>query len=51
MLGTVVSDEVYDALREERTHNDEEIRAALWRLPGDLGFKRATSHPERRRSR
>jgi hypothetical protein len=51
MLGTVVSGELYDALNDYRTHSDEEIRAALWKLPGDLGFKRATSHPERRRPR
>jgi hypothetical protein len=51
MLGTVVSDEVYDALKTGVIRTDEEIRAALWYLPGDIAPKRSTRHPERRRSR
>jgi hypothetical protein len=51
MLGTVVSDEVYDTLKTGKTHTDEEIRAALWRLPGDVAPRRSTRHPERRRPR
>lgn len=51
MLGTVVSEEVHDALKTGRTRSDEEIRAALWRLPGDVAPKRSTRHPERRRAR
>lgn len=49
MLGTVVSDEVYDALKSGKTQSDEEVRAALWRLPGERAAKRTTRHPERRR--
>lgn len=49
MLGTVISEEVYDAMKSGKTHSDEEIRAALWRLPGEAAPKRRTRHPERRR--
>lgn len=40
MPGAVVSNE---------THTDEEILAALWRLPGDVAPKRSTQHPKRHR--
>ncbi len=36
MLGAVVSREVYDALKMGKTHTEDEIRAELWRLPGDV---------------
>jgi hypothetical protein len=51
MLATVVSDEVYSALNSSETRSDDDIRAALWRLPGDNPPKRSTSHPERRTAR
>ncbi len=49
MLGTVASDEVYDALKSGTTPKEEEIRAALWRLPGEVAPKRSTRYPQCRR--
>jgi len=51
MLGSVVSDEVHQALTGRDSLTDPEIRAALWRLPGDQAPRRSTRHPERGRHR
>jgi hypothetical protein len=44
MLGSVASVEIYDALKNGVTLSDEDVRAALWRLPGDNPPKRSIRH-------
>lgn len=49
MLASVVSNELYAALTEQPAISDDDIRSALWRLPGDNPPRRTTSHPGRHR--
>jgi len=47
MLGSVVSNELYQALTEQPAISDDDIRTALRRLPGDNPPRRTTTHPGR----
>jgi hypothetical protein len=47
MLGSVVSNELYQALTEQPAISDDDIRTALRRLPGDTPPRRTTTHPGR----
>lgn len=49
MLGSVVSEEVYTALKDNAVLSDQQVRKSLWQLPGDWPKGRTTHHPERRR--
>ncbi len=45
MLGSVVSEEVYMALKDNVVLSDEQVWKSLWQLPGDWPKGRTTHHP------